>query len=42
MTKKIKDYDIEYIWNVCKSMRNKKQAEGYTETIHRWEKSNGQ
>lgn len=22
MTKKIKDYYIEYIWNVCKSTRN--------------------
>lgn len=42
MTKEDKGYDIEYIWNVCKSMRNKKQAEGYTETIHKWEKSNGQ
>jgi len=41
MTKKIKDYYIEYIWNACKSTRNKKQDEGYIETIHRWEKSNG-
>lgn len=24
MTKKIKDYYIEYIWNACKSIRNKK------------------